>query len=163
MSTTLNDIIKPIEGCLLSINRNTINGWYEIEIGIPENWIFDSNEHINCTVLNKSSVGVLLKIYPNNDTVTIDNLIDFVKIIIEINKKIEERENEFNESVNKLKLSLEKEREKYLNDTEKIKSDLIKMFKKYDVVNKLEPDDKTKNKTKIKKSETTSDDNSFDS
>ena len=43
----IEEALNPISGCLASIIRNTKEGWYEFEIGIPNNWVFDDNDKIN--------------------------------------------------------------------------------------------------------------------
>ena len=44
---------EPVNGYISSITRNTINGWYEIEIGIPKGWVFDENKEIKCEIITE--------------------------------------------------------------------------------------------------------------
>jgi len=88
---TVESILQSISRYLISIKRNTINGWYEMEMGLPIKWVFESNSKIKCDVLTKNSVGVIVKISPQSTDITVDDLIEFVKVIIEINEKLQER------------------------------------------------------------------------
>ena len=39
-------ILEPISGYLKTLNRDTVKGWYQLEIGIPKNWVFNENNEI---------------------------------------------------------------------------------------------------------------------
>ena len=93
--------LQPVDGYLVSIKRNTVNGWYELEVGLPVKWVFDENNEIKCEVLNKNDVGVLVKISPQNSNIVIDDLIQFVEVIIDTNQKIAEKEKEFTDKWNR--------------------------------------------------------------
>jgi len=151
------NILKPLDGYLAQIKRNTINGWYEIEVGLPKDWVYKDTALIAYDEIVKNKDGVLLKIYPKKDSIYIDDLIEFVRLIIETNEKIVEKEMEFKETINQVKKDLEEQ-------TNKVKKDLeekTKIF--YDELDKMkeisfnEFDEKlnetTKNKDDIETSE----------
>ena len=88
MNRVVESALKPITGNLISIKRDPVNGWYELEIGIPKEWVFDGNEIIDCKVTVESDAGKIVKIFPKNDDIIIDDLILFVDVIIETNNRI---------------------------------------------------------------------------
>jgi hypothetical protein len=118
--------LEPITGYLFSIKRNTMSGWYEFEVGIPKAWVFGENGEIACEVLNESETGKLVKVSPKKDGIGIDDLIVFVEAIIDTNKKIAEKEREFNERMEAMKGVLEKEAKKYLDELDQLKVNSFK-------------------------------------
>lgn len=123
---TIETILEPINGYLRSITRNPLNGWYELEVGIYNGWIFDENEEIKCEVLSKVDAGQLIKISPKNDDVAIDDLIAFVGVIIETNEKIAEKEKQFTDKMNEMKGALEAEVLKFYEELDNFKSNSFK-------------------------------------
>lgn len=133
MNKTINNALEKIDGYLLTINRNTINGWYEIEIGIPNNWTFQKEtKTITCETLNENNEGKLIKIKPKSVDVVIDDLIVFVTMIIHTNKKILEKENEFNDEMQRYKSELEEKTRRFYDELDELKknsfNDLINDF-----------------------------------
>jgi hypothetical protein len=118
--------LEPITGYLLSINRNTVSGWYEFEVGIPKTWVFGENGEIACEILNEADAGKLVKVFPKKDGIGIDDLIVFVVAIIDTNKRIAEKEKEFNERMEAMKGVLEKEAKKYLDELDQLKVNSFK-------------------------------------
>lgn len=129
----INDILKPISEYLVLISRNTIDGWYEIEVGIPSNWVYQENEYITCEVKHVNDNGKLIKLSPKNNEVYIDDLISFVVIIIETNKRIAEKEQEFADQMEEFKSNLEKKAKNFYDELDLLKeksfSDLNSKFK----------------------------------
>src|ERR1035437_2878721 len=123
---TIESILEPITGYLISITRNTIDGWYEMEIGIHKGWVFDDNKEIKCEVINENETGKIIKISPKNNKVIIDDLIAFVKIIIQTNGKIVEKEKEFTVKMQQMKGVLEKEVKKFYEDLDELKMNSLK-------------------------------------
>ena len=112
---SISEILKPIDGYLSSIVRDTVNGYYYLEIGIPDDWVYDGNIKIECELIEElkddegTVLGVILKIYPKDKTIIIDDLVRFVQIIVNTNQKIAEKKEVFKENLNKIKAKLEKE------------------------------------------------------
>jgi len=107
MDTTISDALNAITGYLITIKRNTFEGWYELEIGIPIDWVFDENDEIKCEVLEESKTGKLINVSPKNVDVPIDALVTFVEIIIETNYRIAEKQQEFENKMLEMKVELE--------------------------------------------------------
>lgn len=123
---TINDILSPIAGYLLSITRNTEGGWYELEIGMPINWVFKENQEIGCEVQSENDNGKLIRIFPKFDDITIDELIKFVIVIIETNKRIKDKELEFQKKIEEFKESLEKEAKQHYTELDQLKDSSFK-------------------------------------
>ena len=123
---TIEAALEPITGHLISISRNTVNGWYELQVGIPNNWEFSENEEISCEILEKTGAGKLLKISPKNEAVVIDDLVAFVELIIETNKKIAEKEKQFTDKMEEMKSKLEEEAKKFYKELDELKENSFK-------------------------------------
>ena len=117
----MDEKLKPLEGYLISIVRDTVNGWYFIEMGLPKDWSYDSNDIIVCDVINEDEVGRLLKISPKISEVTIDNLIQFATLLIETNMRVAERERKFQERLKEMKRSFEEETASFYQELEDLK------------------------------------------
>ena len=113
--------LSKIDGFLDTIKRNTQTGNYELEIGIPVNWVYASNDIISCDVLQKTDKGAFIKISSPYEDVTIDELIEFVNTIISTNSKIAKMEEEFEEKLNKEKEKLEEFAENFYKKLDEVK------------------------------------------
>ena len=123
---TIEALLEPINGYLVSITRNTVEGWYEMELGIPKGWVFNENKEIKCEVLNENEAGKLIKISPKNIDIVIDDLVAFVGVIMETNKKIADKEKEFTERMTAMRDNLEKEVKVYYEELDKLKENSFK-------------------------------------
>lgn len=130
MNKIIHKLLSNLEGNLISIQRNTVDGWYELEVGIPNGWVYKTNDIIECETINKTDNGILLKIKPKDENVVIDDLIDFANLIIETNAKIVEKEREFNEKMNKYKKELEEQAKKFYDELDTIKENSFTKFDK---------------------------------
>jgi hypothetical protein len=119
-------ILAPIEGYMLSIERDTINGWYFMKVGIPKNWVFDENNEIGYEILSEADEGKLLKIYPKKQTIVIDDLIAFVEIIINTNETIAAKEKEFADQMEEFKKNLEKKASNFYKELDELKDNSFK-------------------------------------
>lgn len=122
----VNEILAPISSYLKTISRDTVKGWYELEVGIPINWVFNENEEIGIEIIMENEVGKLIKIYPKKQNVVIDDLILFVEIIINTNKKIAEKEQEFKKQMEKMKISLEEKAGEFFKELDELKENSFK-------------------------------------
>ena len=146
---TIELALEPVHGYLISINRNNVNDWYEIEIGLPNTWVFDENKKIGCEVLEEYETGKIIKITPKVEGVVIDDLISFVEIIILTNLKISEKEKEFKVEMEEMKVLLEKKASKYLEELDVLKEKSFQNENKEFVKSLEKP--KTKRKPRITK------------
>lgn len=123
---TIESILEPITGYLFSITRNTLHGWYDLEIGIPKGWVFNENKEIKCEVLDENDNGKLIKISPKKHDVVVDDLVAFVELIIETNKRITEKEKEFSDKMADMKKNLEEEAKQFYKELEELKENSFK-------------------------------------
>lgn len=148
---TVKQALELITGYLISIKRNTVNGWYELEIGMPNKWVFDENSEVSCEVLKEGTAGKLIKISPKNNNIDIDDLISFVEFIIETNRKIAEKEEELNKKLEEMKSKMEDVTKSFLTELDDLRD---KSFKKLSQSSIKGNSDK---EPKIRKPRTTSD------
>lgn len=118
--------LSPVEGHLISMSRNPMKGWYEIEVGVYKSWVFDSNKDIECEVIAEDNDGKLLKVFPKHTKVTIDELIRFVELIIETNERIAEKEREFAKEMEKMKEMLEERAKSFYSELDTLKDTSFK-------------------------------------
>jgi hypothetical protein len=127
---TIELALQPITGFLVSITRNTQNGWYEIEIGLPSTWYYDENDEIGCEVISEikteNASGKIIKIFPKNEEIVIDDLVAFVQVIIDTNKRIADKEKQFTDRMQEMKGVLEKEAKKFYEELDELKINSIK-------------------------------------
>lgn len=150
---TIESKLEKLSGTLLSIERDTVNGWYVITIGLPLSWVFNDNESISCEIIDESDKGRLIKIAPkrNDKNVIIDDLIRFVEIIIDTNGRIAEKEKEFTKRMEEMKGLLEKEAKHFYQELDELKENSFNnISKSFSTITPI----KKKTKGRPKKNET---------
>lgn len=136
----LENALNKIDGYLLSIKRNTIKGDYELEVGIPTNWAYKSNEKIECEVIHETKQGSIVKIFALEEGVVVDDLIEFVNIIIDTNQKIAKMQEEFDRKLEEQAKKMEEEVKKFYERIEVLKESSFEEMeeKQKKVIHKLE-------------------------
>ena len=122
----LESILEPITGYLKSLYRNTEMGRYELEVGIHKNWVFDENNEIGCEVITELEGGNLIKIFPKNKNIVVDDLVLFAEIIINTNQKIAEKEKHFADQMDAMKKNLEKQASEFYKELDELKENSFK-------------------------------------
>jgi hypothetical protein len=117
----LEKILNKLDGYLLSIKRNPDIGMYELEVGIPKNWVYKDTNKIECEVIHETEKGSLIKITPTVEGVVIDDLIDFVDVIIDTNQELNRMQQEFDEQMAKTKKDLEEQVQSFYDKLEGVK------------------------------------------
>ena len=121
--------LSTVDGYLSAIYRNPKNGWYEIEIGLPINWVIKETKEINCEVTQSNDKGKFVLVSPKpNFNIDIDDLITFICYVVETNKKVEEKEKELRSILEAEKSALEAKVNVYLSDLESLKEDSFKTY-----------------------------------
>lgn len=113
--------LEKVDGYLINIERNIDNSSYELAVGFRKNWVFKSNNHIECKITSESNNGTLVTISGKHDEVTVDDLIDYVIKVIETNKKITEMQKRHEEEIEKKKEKFAEELLKFEEELEKYK------------------------------------------
>lgn len=153
---TLEKVLNKLDGYLLSIKRNPDIGMYELEIGIPKNWVYKDTQKIKCEAYHETDDGKLIKIIPIVDGVVIDDLIDFVEAIIDVNDKINKMQEEFDKKMAKTKKILEDQVQDFYNEIDSVKENSfgsieeeVDKAKKRNTRKKEEPKDKENFKEEV--------------
>ena len=123
---TIEGALAAVDGYLISIARDTVNGWYELEIGLPPTWVIDENEKIGCEVLIDEEEGKLIRVSPKNHNIVIDDLVGFVEIIVKTNAMIAEKEKQFTDKMEEMKKELEAEAREYYQELDELKEESFK-------------------------------------
>jgi len=118
--------LESISGNFKSLYRNPMEGWYELEVGIPKNWVFNENDEIGVEVISENEIGKLLKIFPKNSNVVADDLILFVGIVIHTNKRIAEKEEEFKSQMEEMRKGLERKASEFFKELDDLKENSFK-------------------------------------
>ena len=122
----LQEILEPTNGYITSFTRNTAKGWWEVEVGLPISWVYDENSKIGCEMIKENDIGKLIRIFPKNMDIFIDDLITFVEIIIKTNEKIAKKEKEFTDKMEEMKGVLEEEAMKFYQELDELKENSFK-------------------------------------
>lgn len=113
--------LNKLEGKLLTITRNTITGKYELEIGLPKNWVCKSTDDITVEVKKETDNGKLLLISSKENEIVIDDLVDFVNFIIDKNEEIQKKEKEIDDILKKAREELENKVKVLYDEVENMK------------------------------------------
>jgi len=119
-------VLAPTTGYINSFTRNTLKGWWEVEVGLPKTWVFDENTKIGCEIIFENELGKLIRVYPKKTDVVIDDLVAFVEIIILTNEKIAEKEKQFTDKMQEMKGILEIEAKKFYQELDELKENSFK-------------------------------------
>lgn len=130
MSNIIENVLEPTNGYVFSMERNTVEGWWELKVGIPKNWVFSDNKDIKCEILNELETGKLIKVSPKNHNINVDDLYYFVELIILTNEKIAKKEKEFTNKMNEMKIVLENEAKNFYAELDKLKENSFNDLKK---------------------------------
>jgi len=122
----LESILHPISSNFVLLTRNPMRGWFELQIGIPNNWAFSANDEIDVEIINETEVGKVIKIFPKNDNLVVDDLVLFAEIIINTNKKIAEKELEFKQQLEDKKKNLEEMAKEFFKELDELKENSFK-------------------------------------
>jgi len=123
---TIDLALQPTTGYIKSFTRNTVEGWWELELGIPKAWVYDENSEVGCEILHQNDIGKLLRVFPKSPSILIDDLVAFVEVIIEINKKISDKEKQFTDKMEEMKGMLEKEAKKFYEELDELRETSFK-------------------------------------
>ena len=124
----IQETFNSIKEFLLLMEADPMNGWYTFQIGLPVKWICSGNHLIQCDIIAKTNEGVVYKLSPKDDSVTIDMLISFVEYIMEINYKIEEKEKLFEEEKIRLQEMLSDKLGKSYTELTELKENSLQLF-----------------------------------
>lgn len=123
---TIELALESTGGYVNSFTRNTVEGWWELEMGLPKGWVYDENTKIGCEIVFENERGTLIKVFPKKRDVVIDDLIAFVEIIILTNLKIAEKEKQFKDKMQEMKGLLEKEAKSFYQELDELKENSFK-------------------------------------
>jgi hypothetical protein len=120
---TIDKILKDkgVDGYILSIYRNPEIANYELEVGIPKNWVYQKTEIIDIETITETEKNILLRVFPLKDFVIVDDLIEFVSLIISTNEKILKMQEDFDCEMEKIKSGLENQVKEFYKNLEKVK------------------------------------------
>jgi len=121
MNKPINELLTPLHGYLLSIERDVDNSTYIINMGIPASWTYKSTNVIESEVVGTSDKGTLLKIFGKNENVVVDDLIEYCRIIIETNERIHKMQLEFDKKMEEMKEKLIHEQRTFLDELDEMK------------------------------------------
>lgn len=122
----LQTILNNLEGYLISIQRNAEEGMYEIEVGIPKNWVYKPTKRIDYETIHEGESGAIIRVYGMESDVVIDDLIDFVEVIIETNKRLQLMQDEFDQQMVETKKELENQALEFYEKLDEVKETSFK-------------------------------------
>jgi len=117
----INDTLSLLDGYLLSIERDVENSSYIINMGIPASWTYKETNVIECEVVAGNDKGTLLKIFGKNENIVIDDLVEYCKIIVETNERLQRMQEEFDKKMIEMKERLIQEQRTFLDELDEMK------------------------------------------
>ena len=127
---TIEKILKKLDSYLYTIKRDTVKGWYVLEMGIPTSWTYKSTGKIECEETASTEKMAMVQINPTEVNVSIDDLLNFAIQITINNKKIEKMRNDFEKKMSEIKEQLAEEYEKFEDEIEDMEDGLFDEEKK---------------------------------
>lgn len=113
-----------VNNYLISIVNNTISGFYEFEVGIPNEWYMKSNSKVECElIVNVEDEGKIYKIAPKNSDVKISEIFEFIDKTIKTNIKIADMEKTFNDKVTSDKERIKNEVNEFYGKISKLREE----------------------------------------
>ena len=135
----IQETLNPLSEYLISMERDTVNGWFELNIGIPNKWVLFETEEIKTSIVSENNVGKLVKIKPTSEDIAVDDLYRFLGVIIDNNNKIAEKEKEFIAEMENVKNSLAEKEKRFYDELEEMKKNAFK------ITSKTKPDENNEN------------------
>lgn len=123
----LEKLFHKLEGKLSSIKRDTEIGRYTVEVAFPINWEYDENDDIAIEKLIETEEGVLLSLKPKSDTIVLDDLVEFINIIVETNEQLEEMKKKYDALLEEEKRILREKHENFKKEMENVKKERFKL------------------------------------
>ncbi len=137
----IQDELQKIDGFLISISKNPDNDTYIFDVGFPKNWEFASNEFINVEKVNESDDGVWLKLTTESDSITFDEFVEYIKMVVEFNILIEGEKQKLEEELLKRKQEMEEMYKNKFIEIEQKKDEL----KGFNILNNKKSENKSSN------------------
>jgi len=119
--------LSKLDKYLYLIKRDTVNGWYVLEMGIPASWTHKTTTKVASEELDGTEKMKMIQINPNEDyegDVSIDDLLDYATQVISNNKKIEKMREDFEKKMLEIKEKLEEEYEKFEEEIDELEEGL---------------------------------------
>jgi hypothetical protein len=149
--SSFTEILEPLTGYLISINRDTKKGCYVFKIGLPAGWFYKETDDIACEVIEEvKNEGSIINISPKNDDINPDDIIEYIRKIIEVNESVSEREDKFKSEMEEFKSSFEERIKKFYNDLDEYKEKSFRLLDE-DEDDKVDEDDVNDNNEDEKK------------
>ena len=118
-------VLTKLDSYLYTIKRDTVKGWYVLEVGIPTSWTYKSTSKIECDEIGATEKMAMIKINPTEKDVLIDDLLLFATQIVSNNKKIEKMREDFENKMKEIKEKLAEEYEKFEDEIDEIEDGLF--------------------------------------
>jgi len=119
-------MLEPLDGYLISITRNTEVGWYELEVGIPAKWAIAGNQFVACEIVSDDENGKIVILAPAKSDVGLGTLVDFMKLLINTNKKIAEKEALFAKKMENFKSTFENKANQFYKELDDMRETSFK-------------------------------------
>lgn len=143
--------LKSVGTYLMSITRNSSEGWYEIEIGLPFSWVIKETNKISCEIVESNDKFKIVCVSPKKDSdIVVDDLIDFLSHVVETNQRVEDKKNELATFLEAEKAALEEKMKKYYDELETIRQSSFSELNNMDDFNS-EPDQSENNEHPVKR------------
>lgn len=145
----IDDILSPLDGYLISINRNPETGSYMIDIALPNEWVFESTNRVMCEIINSNDIGKIIRVKQSQklkEPIKLNEIIEFSLKIMEINAEINRKMDSFNQKLREMEDFIMGEKNKIAEEINVLKK--TKLQTSDNNVDEFKSDGKSKPKTK---------------
>lgn len=119
------ELFEDVEDWFWKLEFNADSSMYELFLGIPNYWVYsDTESDIKIEMVIKMEENSIVRIYSTNEEITIDDILNVAKQLVNKNKELEQRKEQHREEMENLKnILIEKEKNflEYIDTVKEVK------------------------------------------
>jgi len=120
------ELFQDVEDWFWKLEFNPETNAYELYLGIPNDWVYSQkNGTILIELIHELDENSIIKIYSEDDNITVDDIIDVSKLLISKNQELEKRKEAHRLEMEKLKDMLIEKEKNFLEYVDKVKDNTI--------------------------------------
>jgi hypothetical protein len=120
------ELFQDVEDWFWKLEFNPETNSYELYLGIPNDWVYSQkNGSILIELVHELEENSIIKIYTDDDNITVDDIIDISKLLISKNQELEKRKEAHRLEMEKLKDMLIEKEKNFLEYVDKVKDNTI--------------------------------------
>lgn len=120
------ELFQDVEDWFWKLEFNPETNSYELYLGIPNDWVYSQkNGAILIELIHELEENSIIKIYSDEENITVDDIIDISKLLISKNQELEKRKEAHRLEMEKLKDMLIEKEKNFLEYVDQVKDNTI--------------------------------------